>query len=231
MSMCCIGGVCVPYSAVLPLLALCLKWIVTKLAAAGLLPQIVADKLGVGNNTNCCNSNDDENKGSDPSCCNKSSSTTGTGSTSDDDDDRRDGMVHVTSMEEWEAMITKHGNKNNNHGTKLIVAKMTAAWCQPCHKIQPFFERLAKQYHSTNGDISNTVTTTAPTPGTVLFCTVDVDGCDSVAAQYRVSMMPTFLILMMQSPSEWKLIDRYSGSDTTQLKQFLIKHELLSSTS
>lgn len=45
MTLCCIGGVCVPYSAVLPLLALGLKWVVEKLVAAGLLPTWLTKKL------------------------------------------------------------------------------------------------------------------------------------------------------------------------------------------
>ena len=28
----------------------------------------------------------------------------------------------------------------------LVVVKVTASWCTPCQKIQPFYEELAKQY-------------------------------------------------------------------------------------
>lgn len=43
----CFGGVCVPYTAVVPLLVLALKWVATKMANMGLLPKAVADLLQV----------------------------------------------------------------------------------------------------------------------------------------------------------------------------------------
>ena len=43
----CIGGVCVPYSAVFPLIILALKWVLVRLAQMGLLPKVVADALQV----------------------------------------------------------------------------------------------------------------------------------------------------------------------------------------
>lgn len=45
MALCCIGGVCIPWEVV-PLLLLCLKWVVDRLAAAGLLPAALSEKLG-----------------------------------------------------------------------------------------------------------------------------------------------------------------------------------------
>jgi hypothetical protein len=46
MSCLCIGGVCIPYSAILPLLLLGLQWIAAKLARVGCLPDWVGKKLG-----------------------------------------------------------------------------------------------------------------------------------------------------------------------------------------
>lgn len=43
----CIGGVCVPYTAVVPLVVLALKWVVVRLAQMGLFPKAVADALHV----------------------------------------------------------------------------------------------------------------------------------------------------------------------------------------
>eukprot|EP00970_Alexandrium_tamarense_P014108 scaffold3862_cov201-Alexandrium_tamarense.AAC.2 len=45
MSCLCIGGVCIPYTAVLPLLLIGLQWVATQLAKVGLLPDWVAKKL------------------------------------------------------------------------------------------------------------------------------------------------------------------------------------------
>ncbi len=46
MSCLCIGGVCIPYSTILPLILLGLQWIGAKLARVGLLPLWVGRKLG-----------------------------------------------------------------------------------------------------------------------------------------------------------------------------------------
>lgn len=43
----CFGGVCVPYTAVVPLVLLALKWVAVKLAQLGLLPKAVASYLQV----------------------------------------------------------------------------------------------------------------------------------------------------------------------------------------
>ena len=45
MSLCCIGGVCVPYSAVLPIFLLCLRWLLAKAVALGIVPQSAIDKF------------------------------------------------------------------------------------------------------------------------------------------------------------------------------------------
>ena len=77
MPLCCIGGVCVPYTAGLPILAYCLRWIVTQLIR--LLPQTWADRLGWQNKKNveagdkkkngdCC--------GQDSNCCSGEESST-----------------------------------------------------------------------------------------------------------------------------------------------------------
>ncbi len=73
MSCLCIGGVCIPYTAVLPFLMAALHYIATKLAHLGLLPTFVAKRLGVNPSTgkkikgddDCCSSSDDCCKGDD----------------------------------------------------------------------------------------------------------------------------------------------------------------------
>jgi hypothetical protein len=43
----CFGGVCVPYTAVVPILILALKWVATKLAQMGLLPKVLQQFLNL----------------------------------------------------------------------------------------------------------------------------------------------------------------------------------------
>jgi hypothetical protein len=45
--LCCIGGVCVPYTAVVPIFILGFKWLVGKLAQMGILPKAVQELLQV----------------------------------------------------------------------------------------------------------------------------------------------------------------------------------------
>ncbi|KAJ4299269.1 hypothetical protein N0V90_004513 [Kalmusia sp. IMI 367209] len=55
-----------------------------------------------------------------------------------------------------------------------------ATWCPPCKAIAPFFEKLAAEN---------------ATSGKMAFAKVDVDAQKAIAAQYKISAMPTFLLL------------------------------------
>ena len=206
MALCCIGGVCVPYSAILPLLALCLKWVVTKLVQMGVIPSQWVPKSLVGATTSqstCCDT---------ASCC--TTETKGQQDTEASSHGAAVDMPHITSPEEWQELC----KNTNNAATTLIVAKMTATWCRPCQQVQPHFARLAAQYQQPSAGCS--------------FCTVDVDGCDDLASQFNVAMMPTFLVLRQEKDNNddqkasWKHeeMGRYSGSDVAQLSCFLAKH-------
>eukprot|EP01083_Nonionella_stella_P019370 53854_1 len=58
MSCLCIGGVCIPYSAILPFLLVFLRAIVRPLAKLGLIPEPIAKRLGIAvlskNEESCC---------------------------------------------------------------------------------------------------------------------------------------------------------------------------------
>ena len=87
----------------------------------------------------------------------------------------------------------------------FTIVMMTATWCRPCKTILPFFSDLAGQWSKKK----------AP----AVFCFVDVDELDAIANEYKISMMPTFLILR-----EGKQMDKYSGSDAARLRQILERH-------
>lgn len=210
MALCCIGGVCVPYSAFLPVLALCLKWILTKFVQAGIVPQTWLERAGldkvIGNvsttkSTSCCQ----ENK----TCCDAKTMDIASQPVAQ--------MPHMQDADEWCALWKENSTRNDNADattttttTTTLVAKMTASWCRPCKEIQPHFGKLASHY-------SKTLTSTK-------FCTVDVDGCDQVAAKFNVAMMPTFLVLRRTSNGVIEVVDRYAGSDAAQLTNFLAQH-------
>ncbi|KIJ66249.1 hypothetical protein HYDPIDRAFT_109243 [Hydnomerulius pinastri MD-312] len=79
-------------------------------------------------------------------------------------------ITHLKSVSELNGILSKSSDK-------LSVIDFHATWCGPCHAIAPTFEALAKQYPGVN------------------FLKCDVDAARDVAAQYKVSAMPTFIFL------------------------------------
>jgi thioredoxin 1 len=170
----CLGGVCIPYTAVVPLFILGLKWIVTKLGLARFFPKFVQDILQL------------ESIPSNKDCCSQALSVPSSDGVS---------LVKVLETdEEFEELLKDEAQK--------VVCKFTSTWCQPCKKIQPFFDRLSTQYKEG-----------------VAFRTIDVDDFDEIASKYNVAMMPTFLVLQGE-----KVIGTYSGSKENELQSFLEEH-------
>ncbi|MCJ1444613.1 MAG: hypothetical protein MMC23_005115 [Stictis urceolatum] len=65
-----------------------------------------------------------------------------------------------------------------------VVADFYADWCGPCKAIAPVFSQLAQAESK---------------PGKMAFVKIDVDSQQSIARQYGVSAMPTFLIFKNSS--------------------------------
>ena len=115
--LCCIGGVCVPYTAVVPLALLVFKWCLSKLAKLGLVPDSVAKLLNLQQfeQSSCCKT--DEN--GKTVCTGKST------------------VKELQSEEEFNNLL-KQGD--------ILLVKFTADWCKPCKVIQPFYEELSGRY-------------------------------------------------------------------------------------
>lgn len=179
MACLCIGGVCIPYSCLVPFLLLSLQWIAAQFAKVGLLPECVAKQLGL-------------NPGGkkhqlDQSCdsgCSVSKSASRRGSYADVSEATIDtttsdagkghmGVEHIDNLKRWEEVFADCKAKDS----KLIV-KFTADWCKPCKVIQPLYVSLASKYYSKN-----------------FFVTLDIDGdeCDILSSKLKVAMMPTFV--------------------------------------
>ncbi|KAL7537144.1 hypothetical protein ACHAWF_005674, partial [Thalassiosira exigua] len=196
MSCLCIGGVCIPYSALLPALVLALRWIALQLARIGLLPAFVAKKLGLNSAGKALEEGEaGEAKGSCGGCCGTENGAGGagerrvrrgktkpagrgdtvetTGTASDDGEGGKE-VEHVESLGRWEELFASHENS-------ALFVKFTADWCHPCKAIHPTYVELASEY----GRGGNKRT----------FVTLDVDGedCDSLMGKLRVAMMPTFV--------------------------------------
>ncbi|KAE9588359.1 hypothetical protein Lal_00003184 [Lupinus albus] len=110
-------------------------------------------------------------------------------------------VIGVHSVEAWKEHIEK-GNQ------KLIVVDFTATWCGPCRFIAPIFAEIAKK-----------------TPE-VIFLKVDVDELKTVAEDWGVEAMPTFLFL-----KEGKVVDKVVGAKKEELQLTIVKHSTASSSS
>jgi thioredoxin 1 len=204
MALCCIGGVCVPYTAIVPLIIIGLKWLLEKLVTMGIIPSAWVDRVNAALNGRLAQTRgpgalakkcDGVTTKEVPStCCSSNSSECG--------DESYSLVRTVGTEEEWDALVA---------GTnKVAVVKFTADWCQPCKAIHPAFCQLAKSCTSSEF-FSRTASAVVP-----LFATVDVDELDSVAAQYGIAILPTFAVFR-----SGKLANRYTGSDASRLEEFI----------
>ncbi|KAL6583440.1 hypothetical protein OROMI_005518 [Orobanche minor] len=105
-------------------------------------------------------------------------------------------VIGCHTVEDWNEQIQK-GNTNKN----LIVVDFTASWCGPCRFIAPFFAELAKKFPN------------------VTFLKVDVDELKSVASDWAVEAMPTFIFL-----KEGKILDTVIGAKKEELQQAMMKY-------
>nr|KYP66910.1 Thioredoxin H-type [Cajanus cajan] len=89
---------------------------------------------------------------------------------------------------------------------RRIVVDFTASWCGPCRFISPFLSELAKKF--TN----------------VIFLKVDVDELKTVAEDFAVEAMPTFVFV-----KEGTLLGKVVGAKKEELQQTIEKHAASSS--
>jgi len=75
----------------------------------------------------------------------------------------------------------------------IVVTDFYADWCGPCKQIAPTYESLSTKYSK---------------PGRVTFTKVNVDNQQSIAQQYGVRAMPTFMIFRSGS-----VINTIRGAD------------------
>jgi thioredoxin 1 len=217
MALCCIGGVCIPYSAILPLLIIGLQWLLRKLAAAGLLPDAASQFLArvlpaappsTDGNSACSGGG---NTQSDACCNGAASNHIRRGKHSKREDSTlplpNDGIVHtITSEEEWSDLLA---STKSLATSAVIVCKFTAKWCKPCREISPLFDKLAAE-------------TATAIPANCRFVSIDVDDLDEIAATYKVMTLPTFVALSTStSTSSMRVHGRYTGSSPDKLEEFV----------
>ena len=194
MACVCIGGICIPYTALLPMLLLGLRWIASQFAKVGLLPDSIARRLGAfatNATTKRCCGDGDGGTGGDVASSSSSSSDDGRGAGGREGGG---GVVHVDDLSTWEAIFASHSNHppkstssssstssslTSSTSSNSLFVKFTADWCKPCKSIEPTYASLSHSRH-------------APSRR---FVSIDVDGngCDVVSGRYRIGMLPTFV--------------------------------------
>ncbi|XP_019182924.1 PREDICTED: thioredoxin H1 isoform X2 [Ipomoea nil] len=105
-------------------------------------------------------------------------------------------VISCHTVEAWNEQLQK-GNGCN----KLMVIDFTASWCGPCRTIAPFLAELAKKLPN------------------VIFVKVDVDELNTIASDWAIEAMPTFMFLR-----EGKILGKVVGANKDELQNTIAKH-------
>ncbi|CAJ2646483.1 thioredoxin H1 [Trifolium pratense] len=105
-------------------------------------------------------------------------------------------VISIHNVDAWNDVLQR-----GNESKKLIVVDFTASWCGPCRFIAPFLAELAKKY--TNA----------------IFLKVDVDELKSVAQDWAVEAMPTFVFV-----KEGTILGKVVGAKKEELQQTIEQH-------
>ena len=74
-------------------------------------------------------------------------------------------VVTIKSVAELQKLLSEN---------RKVIIKFEATWCGPCHAFAPVFSRMAEE-----------------SAGKIVFCKVDVDDAEEVAAIEKITCMPT----------------------------------------
>lgn len=105
-------------------------------------------------------------------------------------------IISCRSRDTWNQQLRK-GNDSN----ELMVVYFTDLWCGPCRLISPFLADLAMKLTD------------------VMFIKVDVDELQSVAKDFTVDVMPTFVFL-----KQGKVVNRVVGVKKEELQATITRH-------
>uniref|UniRef100_A0A1J3K828 Thioredoxin H-type n=1 Tax=Noccaea caerulescens TaxID=107243 RepID=A0A1J3K828_NOCCA len=107
-------------------------------------------------------------------------------------------VIACHTITEWDEKF-----KAAKESNKLIVIDFTATWCPPCRFIAPIFAEYAKNFLD------------------VVFFKVDVDQLATVAKQFEVEAMPTFIYMRGE-----QILDKIVGASKDEIHAKLVKHSV-----
>ncbi|KAK1263139.1 Thioredoxin H2-1 [Acorus gramineus] len=86
--------------------------------------------------------------------------------------------------------------KANQNSTKLMVIHFTASWCGPCQVIEPVIKEFAAKFTD------------------VTFAKIDIDKLPSVAEEWEVEGVPTFVFVKQGTE-----VDKVVGANKEELER------------
>ncbi len=104
-------------------------------------------------------------------------------------------VIACHTVESWNQQFQR-----GKDSKKLVVIDFTASWCGPCRVISPVLADLARTFPD------------------VIFLKVDVDELQTVAEEWKVESMPTFLFV-----KEGKVLERFAGANREKLQKTVEK--------
>uniref|UniRef100_A0A1D1Z2A0 Phloem sap 13 kDa protein 1 n=1 Tax=Anthurium amnicola TaxID=1678845 RepID=A0A1D1Z2A0_9ARAE len=107
-------------------------------------------------------------------------------------------VISCHTVEHWNQQL-----EQANESKKLVVVDFTASWCGPCRIISPVLADLAKKLPQ------------------VTFLKVDVDELKSVAEDWAIEAMPTFILL-----KEGTILDKVIGAKKEELQEKITQFSL-----
>uniref|UniRef100_A0A5B7BTR9 Putative Thioredoxin H-type 1, H1,TRX1 n=1 Tax=Davidia involucrata TaxID=16924 RepID=A0A5B7BTR9_DAVIN len=111
-------------------------------------------------------------------------------------------VIGCHTVDQWNEQLQK-----GNESKKLMVVDFTASWCGPCRFIAPILSEFARKMHN------------------VIFLKVDVDELKTVAEDWAIEAMPTFIFL-----KEGKIVDKVVGAKKEDLQLTIAKHATATAT-
>ncbi|XP_030511578.1 thioredoxin H1 [Rhodamnia argentea] len=105
-------------------------------------------------------------------------------------------VISCHTVDSWNRQLQK-----GIETKKLVVVDFSATWCGPCRLISPVLDDLARKLTD------------------VIFLKVDVDELRSVAEDWAVEAMPTFIFM-----KEGTIVDKVVGANKDDLQMKIAKH-------